>query len=116
LERLPVTHRGTGKFSYTETGKPCSVQETLYHFFGLPLQIIAQPTSWYSCHRTPQILEFTEDGSRVLVRFTAHSWSGESFGGTCLYMKRQDRWAAYTIRPNQSQNIATAEGWLVKRN
>ena len=53
---------------------------------------------------------------RVLVRFTAESWSGESFGGTCLYLKRLGDWAAYTIRPNQSQNIANAEAWLVKRN
>jgi len=50
------------------------------------------------------------------VRFTAMSWSGESFGGTCLYLKREERWGAYTIRPNQSQSIAMAEAWLVKRN
>ncbi len=69
-----------------------------------------------SCHRTPRIIEFSEDRTRVLVRFTAMSWSGESFGGTCLYLKREERWGAYTIRPNQSQSIAMAEAWLVKRN
>jgi hypothetical protein len=53
---------------------------------------------------------------RVLVRFTAMSWSGESFGGTCLCLKRDDRWGAYTIRPSQSQDIATAEAWLIKRS
>jgi hypothetical protein len=52
----------------------------------------------------------------VLVRFTATSWSGETFGGTCLYLKRGERWGAYTIKPNQSQDIATAETWLAKRN
>jgi hypothetical protein len=116
LDRLPVKNRGCSEFVYAETGKPCSVQEALYHFFGLPIQIIAQPAGWYSCHRTPQIVESSEDRSRVLVRFTAESWSGETFGGTCLYLQRLERWGAYTIRPNQSQSIATAEAWLVKRN
>jgi hypothetical protein len=115
LERLAVAQGGSSKFVYAETGKPCSVQETLYHFFGLPIDVIAQPRGWYSCHRTPQIDQFSEDRTRVLVRFTAMSWSGESFGGTCLYLKREERWGAYTIRPNQSQDIATAEAWLVKR-
>jgi hypothetical protein len=115
LARLSVTQLGECQFAYTETGKPCSVQETLYHYFGLPIHVIAQPSGWYSYHRTPRIVESSEDRTRVLVRFTATSWSGETFGGTCLYLKRQERWGAYTIRPNQSENTATAEAWLVKR-
>ena len=111
-----MIQREPGQFVYAETGKPCSVQETLYHFFGLPIHVIAQPLGWYSCHRTPEIREFSEDRARVLVRFTAQSWSGESFGGTCLYLKREEKWRAYTIRPNQSQNIGMAEAWLAKRN
>ncbi len=114
-ERPTVTNRGTNEFVYAETGKPCSVQEALYHFFGLPIQVIAQPAAWYSCHRTPEILEWSGDRARVLVRFTAMSWSGETFGGTCLYLKREQRWGAYTVRPNQSQSIASAEAWLNKR-
>jgi len=115
LQRLPVQHERS-KFVYAETGKSCSVQETLYHFFGLPIHVIAQPSGWYSCHRTPQIVEFSDEKTRVLVRFTAMTWSGECFGGTCLYLKREQSWGAYTIRPNQSQNIAMAEAWLAKRN
>ena len=116
VERLPVVQRDRNEFAYAETDKRCSVQETLYHFFGLPIHVIAQPSGWYSFHRTPRIVEFSVDGTRVLVRFTAMSWSGESFGGTCLYLRREERWGAYTIKPNQSQNIATAEAWLAKRN
>jgi len=115
-ERLSVLQPKAGEFIYAESGKPCSVQETLYHFFGLPIPVIAQPSGWYSRHRTPRIVEFSETRTRVLVRFTAMSWSGETFGGTCLYMKREDRWGAYTIKPNQSQDIAMAERWLARRN
>ena len=61
-------------------------------------------------------MEASEDRTLVLVSFTAMSWSGECFGGTCLYVKREDRWGAYTIRPNQSGSIATAKAWLAKRN
>lgn len=116
-----MTHLEGGKFIYSETGKPCRVPEALYHFFGLPIQVIGQPRGWYWCHRTPQIIEFSADRTRVLVEFTATSWSGENFGGTCLYLKREELWRAYTIRPHQSQDIATAataataEAWLVKR-
>ena len=35
------------EFTYAESGKPCSAQETLYHFFGLPIYVIAQPSGWY---------------------------------------------------------------------
>ena len=116
LVRLPVNQAEPGKFVYAETGQKCSVQEALYHYFELPIRVIATPAGWYSCHRTPLIVESSPDRIRVLVRFTSMSWSGESFGGTCLYMKRQEKWASYTIRPNQSQDIASAEAWLVKRN
>jgi hypothetical protein len=116
VERLPMLQCRPGKFVYAETGKRCSVPEVLYHFFGVPCHVIAQPRGLYSLHRKPQIIEFSEDRQRVLVRFTAMSWSGECFGGTCLYLKRQEQWRAYTIRPNQSANVATAETWLAKRN
>jgi len=116
LERMAVTEGKPRHFLYTESGKPCSVQEVLYHFLGLPIHVIAQPSGWYSYHRTPDIEEFSEDRTRVLVRFTAESWSGETFGGTCLYLKREDRWGAYPIKPNQSESITVAEAWLRKRN
>ena len=54
---LEVLQPKPGEFAYAETGKPCSVQETLYHFFGLPIHVIAQPSGWYSCHWTPRIVE-----------------------------------------------------------
>ena len=116
LPRLAVKQVSSDEFAFADTGKGCTVQEALYYFFGLPIHIIAQPAGWYSCHRTPHIREFSDDKMRIRVRFTAVSWSGESFGGTCLYMNRDGRWGAYTIRPNQSDSIATAEAWLKKRN
>jgi hypothetical protein len=61
------------------------------------------------------IVEGSEDRTRVLVRFGAMSWSGESFGGTCLYALRDGRWGAYRIRPSEGRDIASAEAWLVKR-
>lgn len=109
-----VTKTGL-KFVYADTGEALSVQEALYHYFGLPIPVIRQPAYWYSRHRTPHIVECSEDRTRVLVRFLSSSWSGEVFGGTCLYLMRDGEWGAYPIRPNQSQDIATAESWLVKR-
>jgi hypothetical protein len=114
-ERLPVIVDDQGKFVYTDTGKGCSTQEALFHYFGLPIEVIAEPSDWYSYHRSPWFAETSEDRTRVLVRFTAESMYGESFGGTCLYAFQEGQWAAYTIKPSESDNIAQAEAWLVKR-
>ncbi len=114
-DRLPVTHQGKGGFVYADTGTECTVQEALFHYFGLPIEVVAEPTEWYEYHRRPKIVEATKDRTRVLVRFTAESMSGESFGGTCLYLQQEGQWEAYTIKPSESQTIAQAEAWLVKR-
>jgi hypothetical protein len=116
LARLPTKQVGPVEFAFVEAGKVRSVQECLFHHFGVPIHVIARPAGWYSYHRRPRIVECSESGTRVLVRFTALSWSGEEFGGTCLYAKRDERWNCYTIRPRESRDIATAEAWLVKRN
>src|SRR3954447_2602197 len=84
LERLPVKREEKTKFLYVAGGETCSVQEALYHYFGLPLDVLVEPSEWYSYHRKPTIVEASKDQDRVLVRFGAMSWSGESFGGTCL--------------------------------
>jgi hypothetical protein len=114
LTRLPMEINAEGKFVYADTGGTCSVQEALFHYFGLPVEVIAQPAAWYAYHRTPRIVECDDDRARVLVRFTAVSLSG-SFGGTCLYALRGGSWGAYPIRPSESGSIASAETWLVKR-
>ncbi|MBM4072207.1 MAG: hypothetical protein FJ271_25265 [Planctomycetes bacterium] len=114
LTRLPVKKVGKNKFVYSETGAICSVQEALFHYFGLPLEVIAEPSEWYSYHREPEIVESGKDKKRVLVRFSAVGPFGE-FGGSCLYAERDGSWDAYTLRPSESRNIATAEAWLVKR-
>jgi hypothetical protein len=113
--RLPMKLDGSGKFVYKGTGKGCTVQEALFHYFGLPIEVVSEHARWYEYHRTPRIVEATKDRTRVLVWFGAESMSGETFGGTCLYLQREGKWGAYTIKPSESQTIAEAEAWLVKR-
>jgi hypothetical protein len=114
LTRLPVKKAGKNKFVYSETGAVCSVQEALFHYFGLPLEVIAEPSEWYSYHREPEIVESSKDKKRVLVKFSAIGPFGE-FGGSCLYTERDGSWDAYTLRPSESGSIAKAVAWLVKR-
>jgi len=116
LVRLPVEREGGLRFVYAETGAACSAQEALFHYFGLPLQVIVEPSEWYAYHRKPTLVEASPDRSRVLVRFGAMSSSGEGFGGTCLYACREGQWGAYRIRPSASRDMASAEAWLVKRD
>jgi hypothetical protein len=114
LERLEVKMLEGLRFVYASTGQECTAQEALVHFFGVPIDVLAEPRQWYIYHRQPQIVEASQDRARVLVRFTAYSLSGP-FSGTCLYALRDGQWGAYTIRPNQSGDIETAIAWLGKR-
>lgn len=114
LKRLPVKMRRNVRFVFSETGERCSTQEALFHYFGMPVDVIAKPRTWYWYHRKPHILEVSRDRKRVLVRFSTSSVSGE-FGGTCLYIRRDGRWEAFTIKPSESDDIASAERWLEKR-
>lgn len=93
----------------------CSVQETLFHYFGLPIQVLAEPREWYAFNRKPKIVEAAEDGTKVLVRFASYSISYGGFSGTCLYAIVDGEWQALTIKPNQSGNISEATAWLEKR-
>jgi hypothetical protein len=65
LERLPVERKGT-TFVYAGSGEVCSAQEALFHYFGLPLHVLVEPSEWYSYHRKPMIVEAGEDRTRVL--------------------------------------------------
>ncbi|MDM8527284.1 hypothetical protein QUF58_03640 [Anaerolineales bacterium HSG24] len=115
LIQMEVEMQDELEFVYTETGTKCTTQEALFHFFGTPIDIIAEPRQWYIYHRTPTIVEVSEDRSSVLVQFTANSFS-DSFGGRCLYVKKDNEWDIFIIKPNQSSNIITATTWLEKRN
>ncbi len=114
-ERQAVEIQQGLQFVYTETGRECTVQEALYHFFEIPIPVIAEPSQWIRYRRKPKIVEVSEGQSRVLVRVSAESLSGEGFGGTCLYARIFGEWNVYTIKPNQSQSIVSAEAWLEKR-
>lgn len=52
---------------------------------------------------------------RVLVRFSAIGPFG-SFGGTCLYARREGEWGCYVIKPSAAASLASAEAWLNKRS
>lgn len=115
LIRSPVRMEENYRFVYSDTGAVCTAQDALFHYFGLPLDVIAEPSVWYSYHRVPQIVEASKDRKRVLVRFTATNLSG-SFGGTCLYAQCDGEWGPYPIKPSESGSITKAEAWLVKRD
>jgi len=113
LTRLPVKKKGT-QFTYIESEEPCTAQDALFHYFGVPMEVIAEPSAWYAYHRVPSIEEANKEKTRILVWFTASSLSG-SFGGSCLYALTDGKWGAYTIKPSESESIASAEVWLEKR-
>jgi hypothetical protein len=54
-------------------GGACWAQEALFHYFGLSLGVIVEPSEWYACHRKPTLVDASPDRTRVLVRFGAMS-------------------------------------------
>jgi len=102
-----------GLGSIASKGKSDSVQRKL-HALGIPVRVLAEPREWYARHRTPSIVEIDKKSSRALVAFEAFGMFG-SFGGTCLYARRDGGWGCYMIKPSASASIATAEAWLASR-
>jgi hypothetical protein len=111
-QRLPVVQDGCGRFVYADTGKECSVQEALFHYFGLPVEVVANPCGRNSYHRRLKIIESSRDRTRVLMQFSSESISGAIFGGTCLYVRRDGRWEAHKIKQQAGGTIAQAEASL----
>jgi hypothetical protein len=108
------TFHGLGALAAEPQGGKPAAQVVLHRQIGVPVRVLAEPRYWYSMHRTPFIAEVNDRKDRVLVRFGAGGISG-SFHGTGLYACRDGEWGCYTIKPNASETVATAERWLEKR-
>jgi len=113
LDNLEIVKKDMMSFYYLDSNEECSVQEVLFHYFGVPILVVAEPVEWYSYHRTPHFREIDED--KILVDFTSFGIRG-GFGGTCLYMKKEEEWNAFTIKPAQSDSIESSIVWLEKRD
>ncbi len=107
--------RKNGEFVHADDGSPCTVGEVLHWYFGVPLHVAREPVYWYERHREPSLIEFDIEHKRILVRFEQFSFTGERFGGTCLYAHVDGSWGAYGIKPSESSTIRKAEAWLEKR-
>jgi len=90
---LNIKRQDPYRFSYTDTGEECTVQEVLYHVFGVPISVIAEPREWYVYHRTPKIIEVSEDHTSIVVEFTnMDMYYGREIGDTCTYKKQDGTW------------------------
>ncbi len=78
---------------YVDTEEVCTVQEVLYHVFGVPIPVIAEPREWYVYHRTPKIIAVSEDHTSITVEFTKRDmYYGQEIGDTCVYKKQDGMW------------------------
>lgn len=109
------TFHGLGSLALADDEDEQTTQQKLRDDFGVPLRVVAEPRHWYAMRREPTIVEADRERGRVLVRFEAFGPFG-SFHGTCLYARVDGEWGCYTIRPNASESIRTAEAWLDKRD
>ena len=83
----------TYQFVYVDTEEVCTVQEVLYHVFDVPIPVIAEPREWYAYHRTPKIIEISEENTSITVEFTKlDTYYGRETGDTCIYKKQDEMW------------------------
>ena len=81
------------QFRYVGTEEVCTVPEVLYHVFGVPIPVIAEPREWYAYYRTPKIIEVSEDNTSITVEFTKlDTYYGREVGDTCVYKKQDEMW------------------------
>jgi hypothetical protein len=53
--------------------------------------VLAEPRDWYARYRKPSIVEIDKPRGRVLVSFAQVGAFG-TFGGRCLYARRDGEW------------------------
>ena len=94
VSKLPdIEMQANYRFIYTNTGEECTVQEVLYHVFGLPIPVIAEPREWYAYRRTPKIVEINKKKTCITVEFSKMDmYYGREITDTCLYKKQAGKW------------------------
>lgn len=113
-DRLGGFH-GLGALVGKSKAGDASVVRILHRTFGVPVDVVAEPRAWHAFRRHPEIAEHDAKRGRVLVRFFAVGSVG-SFGGTCLYARRDGEWGCYIIKPSAAASLASAEAWLNGRS
>ncbi|MEZ6087050.1 MAG: hypothetical protein R3C05_03250 [Pirellulaceae bacterium] len=109
FEKLRVDRFSDRQFCFHETKKPCSVQETLYFYFGIPLEIVMQPEELYRRHGRPMLLAASDDESRILVRFCHASSSNPSIIGYGYYALINDHWYGVPIPSDEGGTVEQAD-------
>jgi hypothetical protein len=94
--RLKIEMHDRYRWIYADTGEECTVQEVLYHVFGVPIPVVAEPREWYVYHRKPKIIEVSEDHKSIVVEFTKiDMYYGQETGNTCIYKQQKGKWEIY---------------------
>ena len=92
-KRPDIEMQANYRFIYTNTGEECAVQEVLYHVFGVPIPVIAEPRECYAYRRTPKIVEVNKKKTSITVEFTKMDmYYGREIRDTCLYKKQGGKW------------------------
>ena len=108
-ENPEIVQSGTGMFTYKSTGFQCSLQEALYFYYDLPLEVIMEPREWYALHAVPSLLDTGMNDRRLLVRFCDRKAAGAKIIGHVLYALKRNEWWAITLPDGEGQTLQEAE-------
>jgi len=81
---LPVKMDKEFNLIYESTCETCSAQEALYHFFGVPIPVIVEPSGWYMYHRNHGLRRLAMTCEASLTDLPPVVYTARLLGGLAL--------------------------------
>ncbi|WP_145347117.1 hypothetical protein [Rosistilla ulvae] len=100
-------------FVYKDTRLPCSLQEALHFYYGIPLVVVMEPRAFYSQHAEPSLLETSDDNCQILVRFCSRNPARPQIVGHGYYRYLDGDWYGIGVPPEIANTLDEAEAYLM---
>ncbi|WP_145122371.1 hypothetical protein [Rosistilla oblonga] len=107
-----VVQKTPRTFAYKRTNAPCSLQEALYFYFGIPLVVAMEPREYYRQHAEPSLLETSDDQHQVLIRFCSRNPANPRILGHGYYRLLGGDWYGIGVPPEVANTLDEAEAYL----
>lgn len=107
-----VVKKSLRTFAYKPSNIPCSLQEAMHFFYGIPLVVIMEPRELYRLHAEPSLLETNDDNSQILIRFCSRNPAAPQILGHGYYQRIDDHWYGIGVPLDIANSLDGAEAFL----
>ncbi|QDV69852.1 hypothetical protein Poly24_35700 [Rosistilla carotiformis] len=107
-----IVQISTRTFAYQSTNAPCTLQEALYFYYGIPLVIVMAPREYYRLHAEPSLIETSADQRKILIRFCSRNPANPHIVGHGYYQRIRGDWYGIGVPPESGSTMDAAEAFL----